>query len=79
MSCLLDAFAPTAVPLFLLAAASGLWAQLFTLRPRVDYRMAQEHAQQCVVAGFTATMEGCNQGKAGSAVGNGVADTLSNL
>ena len=75
-------FVPAAAPLCLLAAASALPAQSFTFLPRVDYGMAQENAQQCVVADFdhdgsldlAVTMEGYNQGKVEVLYNDGAAD-----
>lgn len=78
----IDGFVAAAAPLFLLVATSGLSAQSVTFLPRVDYGMAQEYAQQCVVADFdhdgsldlAVTMEGYNQGKVEVLFNDGAAD-----
>ena len=70
------------VLLSLLIAGSSLCAQSVSFLPRVDYGMAQENAQQCVVADFdhsgsldiAVTMEGYNQGKVEVLYNDGEAD-----
>ena len=78
----LDGFVSSVAPLCLFVATSALSAQSVTFLPRVDYGMAQENAQQCVVADFdhsgsldiAVTMEGYNQGKVEVLYNDGEAD-----